>query len=144
MVAFKSLLTIILTAGILAVALPKLVVGQNCGCASNLCCSQFGFCGTGDEYCGTGCREGPCNPPPSGNGASVPDIVTDAFFNGIVNQAAANCAGRGFYTRAAFLDAVSSNPQFGTVGSGDDSKREIAAFFAHATHETGRKKICYV
>ncbi|KAL7106316.1 hypothetical protein ACP275_07G104800 [Erythranthe tilingii] len=28
-------------------------------------------------------------------------------------------------------------PHFGTAGSADDSRREIAAFFAHVTHETG-------
>ncbi|KAA8527259.1 hypothetical protein F0562_034644 [Nyssa sinensis] len=145
MVAFslkKNLLTIIL-AGILAGALPELVVGQNCGCSPDMCCSQFGYCGNGEAYCGTGCREGPCfNSPPSNNGASVADIVTDAFFNGIINQAAANCAGRGFYTRAAFLEAANSYPEFGTTGTADDSRREIAAFFAHVTHETGH--FCYI
>ncbi|KAL3635060.1 Endochitinase ep3 [Castilleja foliolosa] len=74
--------------------------------------------------------------------SSVANIVTDAFFNGIVNQAAGSCAGRGFYTRAAFLEAVRSYPQFGTVGSGDVRRREIAAFFAHVTHETGH--MCYI
>ncbi|TVU07402.1 hypothetical protein EJB05_47455, partial [Eragrostis curvula] len=36
---------------------------QNCGsegCANNLCCSQFGFCGLGGDYCGKGCQSGPC------------------------------------------------------------------------------------
>ncbi|KAG9152317.1 hypothetical protein Leryth_021258 [Lithospermum erythrorhizon] len=73
----------------------------------------------------------------SQNGVSVPDIVTDAFFNSIGDQAPANCAGKGFYTRAAFLDALNLFPQFGRAGSEDDSKREIAAFFAHVTHESG-------
>ncbi|KAG6737937.1 hypothetical protein POTOM_059469 [Populus tomentosa] len=31
---------------------------------------------------------------------------------------------------------------FGKIGSNDDSKREIAAFFAHVTHETGH--FCYI
>lgn len=41
---------------------------QNCGCASGLCCSQYGYCGTGSAYCGTGCKSGPCTgttPPPT-------------------------------------------------------------------------------
>ncbi|XP_060210734.1 endochitinase EP3-like [Lycium barbarum] len=63
------------------------------------------------------------------------------FFNGIADQAASNCEGKGFYTRAKFLEALKSNSNFGTVGSTDDSKREIAAFFAHVTHESGRKAI---
>ncbi|CBI24652.3 unnamed protein product, partial [Vitis vinifera] len=69
-------------------------------------------------------------------------VVTNGFFNGILNQADASCAGKNFYTRRAFLDALNSYPQFGQGGSADDSKREIAAFFAHVTHETGH--FCYI
>ncbi|KAF8402324.1 hypothetical protein HHK36_013278 [Tetracentron sinense] len=140
----KSLLAIIV-AGVLAGLLPGSVEGQNCGCASGLCCSQYGYCGTGEEYCGTGCQEGPCttaSSPPSTNDVSVAAIVTEDFFNGIINQAAASCAGKSFYSRAAFLDAISSYPSFGKVGTADDSKREIAAFFAHVTHETGH--FCHI
>ncbi|KAL6189219.1 hypothetical protein ACLB2K_040608 [Fragaria x ananassa] len=72
---------------------------------------------------------------------SVADIVTTEFFNGIINQAAADCAGKSFYTRQAFLDALASYTDFATTGSADDNKREIAAFFAHVTHETGRKHL---
>ncbi|KAL6971754.1 Endochitinase ep3 [Sarracenia purpurea var. burkii] len=72
----------------------------------------------------------------------VADIVTDAFFNGIISQAGAGCAGIGFYSRPVFLQATNSYPLFGTEGSADDSKREIAAFFAHVTHETGH--FCYI
>ncbi|KAK9288133.1 hypothetical protein L1049_016581 [Liquidambar formosana] len=137
----KNFVTLNILAGILAAALPVSVVGQNCGCASDECCSTYGYCGTGDDYCGTGCQAGPCYTSPS-SGVSVADTVTDDFFNGIIGQADASCAGKSFYTRAAFLDALSLSPQFGTVGSVDDSKREIAAFFAHATHETGH--FCHI
>jgi chitinase len=141
------LLTIILAIA-LAGALPKNVVeAQNCGCAANLCCSQYGYCGTGNDYCGQGCKQGPCSSSPtpttpSGSG-SVADIVTPGFFNGIISQAPAGCAGKNFYTRDAFLSAVNSYPQFGKLGSAEASKREIAAFFAHVTHETGRKFLFY-
>jgi len=37
-----------------------LVAAQNCGCAAGLCCSQWGYCGAGGEYCGNGCRQN-CN-----------------------------------------------------------------------------------
>ncbi|KAF2321973.1 hypothetical protein GH714_005015 [Hevea brasiliensis] len=77
-----------------------------------------------------------------GQGVSVPDLVTPAFFNGIINQAPAGCAGKNFYSRDAFLEALNSYPQFGKLGSADDSKREVAAFFAHTTHETGY--FCYI
>ncbi|XP_048234349.1 endochitinase EP3-like [Ricinus communis] len=72
-----------------------------------------------------------------GQGVSVPDIVTPDFFNGIISQAPATCAGKNFYSRDAFLNALNSYSQFGKLGTADDSKREIAAFFAHVTHETG-------
>ncbi|XP_074581177.1 endochitinase EP3-like [Curcuma longa] len=114
---------------------------QNCGCSANLCCSRFGYCGTGNDYCGDGCQQGPCYSSPN-NGASVAGIVTQSFFDGIINQAASSCAGRRFYTRSGFLAAADSYPQFGRTGSTADSRREIAAFFAHVTHETGH--FCYI
>ncbi|KAK4425110.1 Endochitinase EP3 [Sesamum alatum] len=132
LLAIYSLLALLLASG-------KWVSGQNCGCASNLCCSRYGYCGTGDAYCGDGCQAGPCYVPQGNNGVKVADIVTDSFFNGIANQAPSGCPGRGFYTRSAFLQALGPYPKFGTTGSVADSKREIAAFFAHVTHETGRK-----
>ncbi|KAL1809599.1 hypothetical protein ACET3Z_026589 [Daucus carota] len=130
--------TIILT-GIL---LPELTAAQNCGCAADLCCSRYGYCGTSDDYCGAGCQAGPCTAPPPQNGVSVESIVTDSFFNQIIDQAEGSCAGKGFYSRSNFLEALESYSQFGRVGTEDDSKREIAAFFAHATHETGH--FCYI
>lgn len=143
----NNVLSIIL-AMMLAVTMPQLLVSQNCGCAPNLCCSQFGFCGTGDAYCGQGCQEGPCTSAPStpstpsNNDVTVADVVTPEFFNGIINQAGGDCAGKSFYTRDAFLSALNSYSGFGKIGSNDDSKREIAAFFAHVTHETGH--FCYI
>ncbi len=101
-------------------------------------------CGTGNDYCGSGCQEGPCivSPtPPSTDSVSVANIVTQDFFNGIISQADASCAGKNFYTLVAFLDALNSFNQFGKIGSTDDSKREIAAFFAHVTREIGCKRL---
>ncbi|KAJ4956890.1 hypothetical protein NE237_013673 [Protea cynaroides] len=113
----------------------------SCGCASGVCCSQYGYCGTGDAYCGTGCQSGPCYGSGT-TGGTVSDIVTQAFWNGIINQADSSCAGKSFYTRDAFFQALNSYTSFGTTGTSDDSKREIAAFFAHVTHETGY--FCYI
>ncbi|CAL5031270.1 unnamed protein product [Urochloa decumbens] len=124
---------------------------QNCNCQPGLCCSKYGYCGTTSEYCGEGCRSGPCSGSGgggggsgSGNGVSVASVVTAAFFDGIKNQGGNGCAGRGksFYTLSAFLSAASSYPNFAHAGSADEGKREIAAFFAHVTHETGH--FCYV
>ncbi|KAK2371199.1 Chitinase family protein [Trifolium repens] len=119
---------------------PKNASAQNCGCTNGLCCSQYGYCGTGTAYCGPGCQQGPCTgqSPPS----SVANIVTQAFFNSIINQAGSSCAGKTFYTRAGFLNAANSYGQFATSSSADANKREIAAIFAHFTHETGH--FCYI
>ncbi|KAL5990898.1 Chitinase 4 [Asimina triloba] len=74
----------------------------------------------------------------SGQGTSVPDVVSQSFFDGIKNRAGGNCPGKSFYTRSSFLYAVrAAFPSFAKTGSADDAKREIAAFFAHVTHETG-------
>lgn len=144
----SSSILVLLLAFLTFSSLQPLSLAQNCGCAQGLCCSQWGYCGTGDPYCGVGCKGGPCyssssSPAaPSGGDGAVGGMVTDAFFNGIANQAASSCEGKGFYTRTSFLKATAAYPQFGTVGSADDSKREIAAFFAHVTHETGH--MCYI
>ena len=82
------------------------------------------------------CAAGPCS---GSGGASVPSVVTEAFFNGIKSQAGDECEGKNFYTRGAFLSATGSFPGFARGGSEADGKREVAAFFAHATYETGRK-----
>ncbi|CAN6235478.1 unnamed protein product [Urochloa humidicola] len=118
---------------------------QSCNCQPGLCCSKYGYCGTTSTYCGEGCQSGPCSGS-GGSGAGVPvaSVVTAAFFNGIKNQGGNGCKGKGksFYTRSAFLSAASSYPHFAHAGSVADGKREIAAFFAHATHETTH--FCYI
>ncbi|KAI3975084.1 hypothetical protein MKX01_025598 [Papaver californicum] len=115
--ASLSILRLIFVIGVISGIFSELTAGQNCGCAPNECCSEFGFCGPpGDPaYCGTGCREGPCTPPSDVNVADI-----------------------NFYSHGAFLDALTKYDLFGRVGTQDDSKREIAAFFAHASHETER------
>jgi chitinase len=121
----------------LAAALFSAAAAQKCDCPAGYCCSQFGYCGTTSAYCaGSGGGGG----GGSGSGG-LSSNVTDAFFNGIKSQSSGGCAGQSFYTRQAFLTAARMYPAFGS-GSSDAGKREIAAFFAHVTHETGRKFSC--
>ncbi|XVE80950.1 hypothetical protein DITRI_Ditri15bG0022900 [Diplodiscus trichospermus] len=80
----------------------------------------YGYCGTDNDFCGTGCTEGPCF---SKSGVPVDTIVSPDFFNGIINQAPADCVGKRFYTREAFLNALGSFPDFGKSGSDVESKR---------------------
>ncbi|KAK4792110.1 hypothetical protein SAY86_022545 [Trapa natans] len=134
------LLVLVLPAAFLLIAaLLGPVTAQRCGCSAGLCCSRWGYCGTGNDYCGAGCQSGPCY---TSTVKPLANVVTDAFFNGIIGQASPSCAGKRFYSRQAFLSAARYYPQFGTVGSAVVSKQEIAAFFAHVTHETGH--FCYV
>ncbi|CAL8990570.1 unnamed protein product [Prunus brigantina] len=104
-----SLIAIVFVAG----ALLKNVTAtaQNCGCAPGLCCSQYGYCGTGNDYCGQGCQQGPCTDgggtpttPSTNVGSSVADIVTPEFFNGIISQASSDSAGKNFYSRGQGRD----------------------------------------
>ncbi|XVE80968.1 hypothetical protein DITRI_Ditri15bG0024400 [Diplodiscus trichospermus] len=130
----KKSLTAIFLAAILAGAIPGMVKAQ-CGnsCSATECCSRFGYCGTTRDHCGVNCRGGPC----INNGVSIADIVTPDFFNGILIKADPSCVGRNFYSRGVFLNALKSFPQFARTGSAEETRREIAAFFAHASHETG-------
>ncbi|CAL8990560.1 unnamed protein product [Prunus brigantina] len=87
-----SLIALFYVAG----AVLKNLTAQSCGCAPEICCSQYGNCGSGDGYWGQGYKEGPCTssggsktttPRTNGNGgSSVADIVTPEFFNRIINQ----------------------------------------------------------
>ncbi|KAJ9701663.1 hypothetical protein PVL29_006857 [Vitis rotundifolia] len=73
--------------------------------------------------CGDGCQAGPCySSGSSSGGASVADTVAQAFFDGIINQAAGSCEGKHFYTRAAFLSGLNSYTGFGKDGSALESK----------------------
>uniref|UniRef100_A0A0D9W6M8 chitinase n=1 Tax=Leersia perrieri TaxID=77586 RepID=A0A0D9W6M8_9ORYZ len=74
-------------------------------------------------------------------GVPVDSVVTEQFFNGIKNKAPNNCVDKSFYTRQSFINAAHFYSGFAKGRSNDDSKREIAAFFAHITHETG--DLCY-
>ncbi|WVZ23099.1 hypothetical protein V8G54_001643 [Vigna mungo] len=102
-------------------------------CANGLCCSQHGWCGSTNEYCGTGCQS-QCQPSGSGD---VSSIISSSLFEEMLkhrnNQA---CPGAGFYTYQAFLDAARSFSGFGTTGDINTRKREIAAFFGQTSHET--------
>eukprot|EP01018_Ginkgo_biloba_P030658 Gb_29992 [translate_table: standard] len=133
---------------VLCLIVLQLSVGlaQNCGCASNLCCSKFGYCGTGDAYCGDGCKSGPCT---NGGGSSSPatggsvgSIISRSFFDDLLSKAASDCQGKGFYSYDAFIAAANAYSGFGTTGSDDVHKRELAAFFANVMHETGG--LCYI
>ncbi|KAM7460919.1 LOW QUALITY PROTEIN: hypothetical protein LguiA_029040 [Lonicera macranthoides] len=101
---------------VIAGAFPEFIAGQNCGCAADLYVVAYTVIAALPVITvPLGSR--PCFAPPATNGVLVADIVTDAFFNGIIDQATEGCAGR-----AAFLQALIFHTQFGRIGSEDDSK----------------------
>ena len=134
----------VLLAALLLSAIPSTCLAQQCGsqaggavCADNLCCSQYGYCGSTSDYCGAGCQSGPCTGSSSGStGTGVSAIITSAIFDQFLSQRNSAPA-NGFYTYDAFLSAAAAYAGFGTTGSSDVQKRELAAFFANIAHETG-------
>ncbi|XP_021887857.1 endochitinase CH25-like [Carica papaya] len=110
--------------------------GQQAGgalCPGGLCCSQYGWCGSTEDYCGDGCQS-QCNP---GDLGGVESIISRSTFDQMLkhrNNPA--CPAKGFYTYDAFIAAAKSFRGFGTTGSTDVRKREIAAFFGQTSHET--------
>lgn len=58
----------VLVLGLLLLAYAGMMThAQQCGsqaggavCANDYCCSQYGYCGLGGDYCGSGCQSGPC------------------------------------------------------------------------------------
>ncbi|KAL2611435.1 hypothetical protein R1flu_023127 [Riccia fluitans] len=86
----------------------QLCAAQQCGsqagnaeCSSNLCCSQYGYCGSSSDYCGAGCQSGPRDPwlpasLPSGDGSTgeasyyTAPFVPTACYGNDENQFPAN------------------------------------------------------
>lgn len=120
----------------------------NCGsggpCAAGLCCSKFGFCGSTSDYCGSNCVSqcssspgAPSTPSPSG-GSGVASIVSSSLYDQIFPSR------NSFYTYDSFIAATGAFGSFGTTGSSDQQKQDIAALFAHVSHETaGKSKTRY-
>lgn len=102
------------------------------------CCSGSNFCGVGEAYCGAGCKNGPCTgtsptpPSPPSGGAGWASFFTKAVFEGWFPNRRQD-----FYTYEAFTAATEAYGEFGTTGSVDDQKREIAAFFGNVQQESG-------
>ncbi|XP_028797531.1 endochitinase-like [Neltuma alba] len=103
-------------------------------CPGGLCCSQYGWCGSTNEYCGTGCQSQCGTAPPSGGLSGI--ISGDTFNQMLKHRNDAACPARGFYTYDAFIEAAKSFPAFGSTGDVATRKREVAAFLGQTSHET--------
>ncbi|XXG59967.1 hypothetical protein AAC387_Pa04g1963 [Persea americana] len=82
---------------------------QQCGsqaggakCPGGLCCSNYGYRGSTDPYCGTGCQSQcsggstptPTPTPPGGGGAVASLISSDQFEQMVKHRNDANCPAR--------------------------------------------------
>ncbi|KAM6590656.1 hypothetical protein CsatA_013261 [Cannabis sativa] len=104
-------------------------------CDTDYCCSKDGFCGTTEPYCGDGHCQSQC-PTPSPD--DVSDIITSSLFDKMLSfRNISGCESNGFYTYDAFINAARYFSGFGTTGSLETRKRELAAFFGQISHETG-------
>ncbi|XP_015951307.1 endochitinase-like [Arachis duranensis] len=116
---------------------------QQCGtqangalCQDNLCCSQYGYCGNTNDYCGNGCQS-QCGGSSGGSNGDVSSIITSSTFDEMLKyRNDPRCKGNGFYTYDAFLAAAGSFSGFGTTGDDATKRRELAAFFGQTSHET--------
>ncbi|KAL3703112.1 hypothetical protein TMatcc_010300 [Talaromyces marneffei ATCC 18224] len=57
-------------------------------CPLNVCCSQWGFCGTGDLFCGNGCQGDNCGDP------TVPSCSSNNVLNRVVGYYESWSSGR--------------------------------------------------
>ncbi|KAG5582060.1 hypothetical protein H5410_052687 [Solanum commersonii] len=116
-------------------------------CAAGLCCSNFGWCGNTNDYCGPGkcqsqCPSGPSPKPPTPgpgpSGGDIGGVISNSMFDQMLKHRNDNaCQGKNnFYSYNAFINAARSFGGFGTTGDTTARKREIAAFFAQTSHET--------
>ncbi|KAL5202838.1 hypothetical protein ABZP36_013790 [Zizania latifolia] len=108
-------------------------------CPNNLCCSKFGWCGLGGDYCNDGCQS-QCGVVVQGEVSSrggVASVVTrDLFDRMLPHRNDAACPARGFYTYGTFVAAASAFPAFAATGDAETRKREVAAFLAQTSHAT--------
>jgi chitinase len=118
---------------------------QQCGtgadgrvCDNNLCCSEWGYCGSTDAYCGDGCQSGPCTTPPRPPPPSTPpapgglgEILSEFQFNSFFPN-----RNKSFYNYESFIEAAKSFPEFAATGDKEQREREVAAFCAHVCQET--------
>ncbi|RWR79893.1 class IV chitinase Chia4-Pa1.1 [Cinnamomum micranthum f. kanehirae] len=69
-------------------------------------------------------------------------LVTADYFNSLLASVSSTCEGKSFYKYDDFITTAEAAVGFGTTGSDDVHKREVAAFLAHVMHNTGG--LCFI
>ncbi|ADO71790.1 RICIN domain-containing protein [Stigmatella aurantiaca] len=90
---------------------------------------QYPYTGTSNQHYTFDKVDGGTQPPPTGTGIAA--ILSESTFNTMFPSR------NGFYTYAALVAAANTFPSFATSGDTATRKREVAAFLANISHETG-------
>ncbi|ASD80064.1 hypothetical protein CRM94_24705 [Burkholderia gladioli] len=111
--------------------LPIAGYAQQCGiqanyaaCPNQLCCSEYGFCGSTDEYCGDGCQTdvGYCSPstgtPGEGLVCGLATLTVTSAICGTIAVAVACAAGTVFTEGASVWLCSTAFNQACTYGGG--------------------------
>ncbi|CAH2039148.1 unnamed protein product [Thlaspi arvense] len=68
---------------------------------------------------------------------TIARLVPRSLYNSIfIHKDNTACPANGFYTYESFVEATRRFPRFGSVGSPETRRREVAAFLAQISHET--------
>ncbi|PRP73875.1 hypothetical protein PROFUN_16493 [Planoprotostelium fungivorum] len=121
--ATKALLFVVLFSS------AALILAQNCGCAGGLCCSQWGYCGTGNDYCGSGCRQNCGSSSSSSSGGS---------------SSGGGGGGNGVITKDQLRRVMENNLPYDYINDLNDvlkkynlnTPKRMAGFLAQVRHET--------
>ena len=111
----------------------SMLLSFGCGGTSESSSQTDSGSSSGGEDGGTGTPgDGGSVVPPGAT--PVESLVSQSLFEQLfLHRGTAPCQGA-FYTYQAFIAATKAFPDFAQQGTLDDRKREIAAFFANASH----------
>lgn len=113
-------------------------------CPNGACCSEHGYCGTTTEYCGARCQSQCGGSPPPTSSSDIGRLISSSLFDQMLKyRNDPRCNANGFYQYSAFITAAQSFPGFGSTGTDDTRKREIAAFFGQTSHETTGRNLTF-
>ncbi|KAL8398502.1 hypothetical protein RB596_005872 [Gaeumannomyces avenae] len=116
--------------------------GSTCkGSAFGRCCSEYGFCGDSDAFCGAGCQAGfgSCNSSAAGSGPGTTDVKATRDGSCGKGNGGTTCAGAGFGSCCSAYGYCGStslhcgqgcDPKYGTCsggGSGSGSSSSASA-----------------
>ena len=99
----------------------KRLIRSDCFCHQHECCSKWGYCGKTDEYCGQGCRAGPCKVAPT------TFEITPEMFDCVFPNLNGTLRDRRFNGLVEAMDQMKWQPE---------NKLEAAIFLSHVVHET--------